>query len=199
MSDTVIQLFARLPVTGSVKTRLIPEIGADNATAVYRHCLRYSLSLINQSDVAQQLWLDQTGQDAIFDNFSVYTQRGSDLGARMLHAIQHGLRQYSKVILIGSDCIELNLKILQQVEQKLAHYDLVLIPARDGGYVLIAARDHIEPEIFSAINWGSDSVLKQTLLKCMQHKIRTYILNPLRDIDHASDLKHYPELAIYLN
>jgi uncharacterized protein len=199
MSDTVIQLFAKLPVAGEVKTRLIPEIGKHNATAVYRHCLQYSLNMAQQSPFDWQLWLNRCTDHEYFSQQPCLQQQGTDLGEKMLNALRAGLEQYSKVILIGSDCLELTQKILTQVDQKLSQHDLVIVPALDGGYVLIAARGQIDPSIFSDINWSTDSVLKQTLIKCMQQKIKTFILDPLRDIDEAKDLKHYPELAIYLN
>lgn len=198
-SDTVLQLFAKQPVQGEVKTRLIAQIGQHNATAVYRYCLQYNLQLLEQCSFDQQLWLNRNGTDEIFSSHRVYLQQGDDLGEKMFNALSQGLKHYGKTILIGSDCLDISQQILTQVDGKLSDHDLVIVPALDGGYVLIAARQHIDPAIFCAIDWSTDQVLKQTLTKCMQRKIKTFILEPLRDIDHAEDLKHYPELARYLN
>jgi rSAM/selenodomain-associated transferase 1 len=199
LSDTVIQLFAKQPIEGEVKTRLIPQIGKHNATAVYRHCLQYNLTLTTQTPFDIQIWLNRINEDEIFSKQSCRLQKGKDLGEKMFNALNTGLRQYSKTILIGSDCLDLTQEILEEVDGKLSDNELVIIPALDGGYVLIAASQQIAPEIFSGISWSTDSVLQQTLTKCMKHKIKTFILDPLRDIDHAEDLQHYPELARYLN
>jgi uncharacterized protein len=199
MSDTVIQLFAKQPVEGEVKTRLIPDIGKHNAAAVYRHCLQYNLRLMEQTPFDLQIWLNRMNEDEIFAHLSRHLQQGKDLGEKMFNALSAGLSHYSKIILIGSDCIELTQEILEEVDRRLSDNDLVIVPALDGGYVLIAANENIHPSIFSDISWSTDRVLNQTLIKCMQRQIKTFILQPLRDIDHAEDLKHYPELATYLN
>ena len=199
MSDTVIQLFAKLPIAGEVKTRLIPQIGQDHALSVYRHCLQNNLQLIRNSRFNQQLWLNRKGNEDWLNSNEVHIQQGLDLGEKMLHAMRHGFTQYRNCIIIGSDCLDLNQKILNRVHHKLQDYDLVIIPALDGGYVLIAARDQIDSAVFSSIPWSTQRVLIQTLEKCMQQKIKTFILNPLRDIDYVEDLKHYPELETYLN
>jgi uncharacterized protein len=199
MSGTVIQLFAKQPVEGEVKTRLIPEIGKQNATAVYQHCLKYILNISQQTPFDQQIWLNRMNGDEIFTQQSCHLQQGKDLGEKMYNALSFGLTQYSKAILIGSDCIDLTQEILAEVDKKLSDNDLVIVPALDGGYVLIAASERIHPSIFSGISWSTGIVLNQTLIKCMQQKIKTFILKPLRDIDHAEDLKHYPELATFLN
>ena len=68
----------------------------------------------------------------------------------------------------------------------------------DGGYVLIAARDHIDKRLFESIDWGTRRVLVQTLDKIMQSGINACILNPLRDIDRYSDIKHYAAFNQYL-
>jgi uncharacterized protein len=197
--DTVIQLFAKQPVQGEVKTRLIPEIGEHNATAVYRYCLQYNLSMTQQTPFDRQIWLNRMNGDEIFAQQSCHLQQGKDLGEKMYNALSTGLSLYSKAILIGTDCLELTPEILTEVDRKLSDNELVIVPALDGGYVLIAAGKAIVADIFSDISWSTKEVLKQTLTKCMQHQIKTFILDPLRDIDHAEDLKHYPKLATYLN
>ncbi len=197
-SDTVLQLFAKLPIAGEVKTRLIPQLGEQPATAIYRYCLRYSLALMQQTQFQQQLWLNRKGIDELFSDYTPYLQQGQDLGEKMFYALSEGLKHHQKCILIGSDCLDLDLQILEQVEQQLSSHDLVLVPALDGGYVLIGARESIHPAVFQGISWSTERVLQQTLRKCMQHNIKTFILPVLRDIDLVEDLQHYPELQSYL-
>lgn len=202
MTKTVIQLFARPPLKGRVKTRLIAKVGAENALSIYRHCLDFNLSLIRNSGFDYQIWLSEDTGQQWFHGETVKIQRGHTLGERMLSAISSELQQnhhqYDRVILIGSDCLDLTPNLLKQVDLKLDNHDLVIIPAKDGGYVLIAARQSISPELFDDIAWGSHQVMKQTLEKIMQSSIDASILNPLRDIDRYDDLQHYSVFQQYL-
>ena len=201
MSETVIQLFARPPVAGRVKTRLMASLGADKALAVYRYCLRHSLSLARDSDFDHQLWLTETSRDPLFEGETIHLQQGVDLGQRMYHAMRSALdadNGYRQVILIGSDCIDLCQTLLQRVVARLSSHQLVMVPALDGGYVLIAARESIDPVLFRNIEWGTATVLVQTLERAMRAGIDTFLLNPLRDIDRLEDMQQYAELQQYL-
>jgi len=199
MPSTLIQLFARPPVAGRVKTRLIPALGVESATAIYLHCLQHNLQLIEHSGFEFEIWLSEAPADRFFARWPVTIQQGQDLGQRMYHALSSAFSNgCQKVMLIGSDCLELTPAILQHVCTRLDQHDLVLIPARDGGYVLIAARKSIDHRLFEDIDWGSERVLIQTLEAAMQCGINTALLNPLRDIDTAEDLQYYAELKQYL-
>ena len=199
MPQTLIQLFAKPPVAGKVKTRLIPDIGAKSATAIYRYCLQNNIELIQNSVFDRQIWLTEPTNHILFNNEQIKLQQGKNLGEKMFHAISDAFSShYEKVILIGSDCLDLTTELLQKVCDKLQQHDLVLIPALDGGYVLIAAKQSISPELFKDIKWSSERVLKQTLERAMSAGINTFVLNPLRDIDRVDDLQHYAELRQYL-
>ena len=199
MSKTLIQLFAKPPVEGKVKTRLIPDVGIKSATAIYRHCLQSNIKLLKNSTFDTQIWLTEPSQHTLFKNEEVKLQQGNNLGEKMYHALSAALSShYNKVILIGSDCLDLTNALLRKVCEKLQQHDLVLIPALDGGYVLIAAKHSINPIIFKDIEWSSEKVLKQTIERAMSAGINTFVLNPLRDIDRAEDLQHYAELKQYL-
>ena len=165
MTKTVIQLFARPPVRGKVKTRLITTIGADQALAIYRHCLDYNLSLIRHSGFDYQVWLsEQPGQDWP-DTEPFMIQQGASLGDRMLFALTSALScnhgHYDRVILIGSDCLELTPNLLNAVNRNLDDHELVIIPAEDGGYALIGLR-RTDVRLFQGIAWGASDVLART-------------------------------------
>lgn len=199
MTRTLIQLFAKPPVEGKVKTRLVPDIGTALATAVYQHCLKRNIELVQNSLFDYQIWLTEPSSHPLFENEPLKYQQGNNLGEKMYLAISGELpRHYEKVILIGSDCLDLTTAILQKVCEKLQQHDLIIIPAIDGGYVLIAAKKSIDAELFNHIEWGSERVLRQTIEKVMHLGIDTVILNQLRDIDRIDDLQHYAELKQYL-
>lgn len=201
MTQTLIQIFAKPPVAGKVKTRLIPELGIQTATAIYQYCLKSNLEMLDKSEFDVQVWLTEPSDHELFKRQQNFIQQGQDLGQRMYHALSFSLKQqpFQKVILIGSDCIELTHKILRRVEHKLSQFDLVIIPALDGGYVLIAAHFSIDKRLFENISWSTENVLSETLDIAMNLGISTSVLNPLRDIDQIQDVKHYAELLPFLN
>ncbi len=191
----LIQVFARPPVAGKVKTRLIPDLGADKATDVYRYCLRQTLTLLNSSALDFEIWLSEAGVDPLFTQHSTQLQQGADLGARMYHALQHRLdsHQDDSVILIGTDCLDLNHNHFTASIDTLKTHDLVLLPCFDGGFAMIGCR-RIEPLIFAGVEWGSGQVLEKTLQNAKALDYKTAILETVRDIDTLSDLNHYPAL-----
>ncbi len=200
MSQTVIQLFCKSPIAGKVKTRLIPSLGTKAATSVFQHCLKVNLELVKKSPFDAQVWLRGSPDHIMFAGFSIYPQKGSNLGEKMYNAMSRALKgAYDNVILIGSDCLDMSQESLQKVSAKLQHHDLVFVPAMDGGYVLIAAHKSIDAGLFSPIHWGTPTVLKESLENAMRLGIDTAVLNPLRDIDRPEDLSHYEVFEKYLS
>ena len=193
----IIQIFAKPPVAGMVKTRLITDLGKTTATNIYRYCLHYTLNLVRQSGLEYQLWLSEDSTDPVFDGVDYRLQQGSDLGLRMLQAIDSQLQQQggdiAKVILIGSDCLDITIDHLRQAIEALNHSDIVLQPALDGGYALIACRK-IDARLFSDVIWGCDRVFEQTLKNAKDLDYRVTILETVRDIDTLQDVNHYAEL-----
>ena len=185
-------IFAKPPRAGLVKTRLIPDIGADNATAVYRQCLQHALSIAAASGLQHCCYLTEVSDDRLFAQLQQLPQTGDDLGQRMLNAFTEMLEHSESAIIIGTDCLDMTPEHLQQAADLLQHHDLVVQPVFDGGYSLIGCR-RIEPAIFSDVRWSSDNVLSQTLLNAGQLGYRVARLETVRDIDTVDDLKHYPQ------
>ena len=187
-------IFAKPPVPGAVKTRLIPDIGAAKATQVYRYCLEYTLAVVKQSGLDYQLFISEVSDDPLFQEEDYSLQKGGDLGTRMFHAFQDLLSRGSDgALIIGTDCLDITSMHLQEAARSLADHELVLIPALDGGYALIGCTT-IDPALFDKIRWSSDQVYHQTIKNadCLNYRIRS--LESIRDIDSLQDLEHYPEL-----
>jgi rSAM/selenodomain-associated transferase 2/rSAM/selenodomain-associated transferase 1 len=191
----VIQVFAKPPVEGKVKTRLIPDIGADKATRVFRHCLTYTLGLLRSSHCNYQIWLSEETHDDIFQQEAYRIQQGIGLGDRMLFALNSEVsaKPCHKVILIGSDCLDLNQAHFDQTFSALDNNDIVLLPTFDGGFALIGCRV-IDPLLFNRVEWSSSRVLQQTIDNAKLLNYQVHLLKMVRDIDTLSDLSHYPEL-----
>ena len=187
-------IFARPPRPGRVKTRLIPDLGADKAASVYRHCLEHTLDVAHRSGLDYQVFLSEDSEDELFGDEPVARQQGRDLGARMHHALRALLADgASGALITGSDCLDLRPAHLRRAAQALATSDVVVIPALDGGYALIGCRE-AEPALFSGIEWSTARVLRQTLANVERLGLRLAQLDAVRDIDTLEDLEHYPQL-----
>jgi len=196
-ANCLLQLFARLPEPGRVKTRLAEDLGDRKALDIYLHCLQHSLEVLRNSGRDHQLWLDRPGEHPLFDGFERHIQQGDDLGERMRHAIDRGLDTHQRVLLIGADCLDMDPGCLDKAATRLDDHDLVLTPAEDGGFVLIGSRVRLPAPLFDGIAWGSEWVLRQTLERALDSGLTVAVLHPLRDIDRSTDLAHYPALADY--
>lgn len=193
--DACIALFARVPVPGQVKTRLIPALGEAGACQLHERLLARILDVLHtQTLCAAELWLDAPGSHALIDDCDLpqHLQQGDDLGARMAHAMAMTLQRYHKVLIIGTDTPTLDVDYLEQALQALEHgNDVVLGPAFDGGYVLIGSADRPVP-LFAAVDWGSDRVLQQTLDRVASAGLRCHLLPPQPDVDRPEDLQFLP-------
>ena len=142
-------VFARAPVAGRVKTRLVPRLGAEGAARLQRRLIRHA---VRTAKAVGPTELHVTRANAWLRTLRVpqRLQRGRDLGERMYRA----LRQKRHVVLIGSDAPALRPADLRRALRWIrASTDVVLAPAEDGGYALIASR-RIDRRVFAGIRWG---------------------------------------------
>ena len=187
-------IFAKPPSPGSVKTRLIPDIGASKAAGVYRYCLEYTLEVARQSGLDYRLYVSGASDDALLQDEEYALQRGNDLGTRMFNAMNALLETGTDgAIIVGSDCLDITARHLHQAAQALSDHELVLLPTLDGGYALIGST-RINPALFRNVRWSTDKVLKQTVTNARNLDYRVHLLDPVRDIDTLQDLENYPEL-----
>ena len=189
-------VFAKPPLPGLVKTRLIPDIGAEKAARVYRYCLRYTLAVARQSGLDYQLFISEPGDDPLFEGEEYSLQKGNDLGQRMLHAFEELLNRGSDgALIIGTDCLDMTSQHLHRAANALADHELVLLPAYDGGYALIGCRESASPGLFDGVRWSTERVYRQTYANARRLNYRVASLDPVRDIDSLADLEHYPQLV----
>lgn len=198
--DRALLVFVRNPIAGRVKTRLIPAIGATGATTVYRQLLASTLAAARAADSdTLSLWIDQatpnTELQALIDEHAVewHRQRGADLGERMHDALTSSLTDHRHAVLIGSDCPEFSATYLEMAFDALSRHDVVIGPARDGGYVLIGM-NAVHKGLFDAIPWSTDRVMDATRQRISAVGLDCHELPVLRDIDTADDLAAFPTL-----
>jgi hypothetical protein len=103
---------------------------------------------------------------------------------------------YNKVIIIGSDLLDLNSEIIEHAIKTLDNNDVVLGPAEDGGYYLLGLK-RLYPELFQNKAWGTETVREDTLADLKNKTVS--LLKPLNDIDTFDDMKHYNQLKQFYN
>ncbi|OUS13163.1 hypothetical protein A9Q89_04015 [Gammaproteobacteria bacterium 53_120_T64] len=191
--------FAKAPLLGRVKTRMQPVLSELQSLQLHRDLVRRTHATLHQEDLCQsQLWVSDVDSTGFFQSLlpppDIQYQRGIDLGERMHLAIATGLQQWQSVILIGSDCPAINTRYLRRTLQALGSVDVVLGPAADGGYVLIAMKV-AEQRVFAGVAWSTCRVLAQTRARLASLQLSYVELPVLHDIDRPEDLVHLESLA----
>ncbi|MBM9500146.1 TIGR04282 family arsenosugar biosynthesis glycosyltransferase [Leptospira sp. 201903071] len=193
-SNKALILFLRNPVLGRVKTRLAKTLGEKTALKVYEQLLEITKEQIKNLEIPVRLYFDSIPDSGFSDwgkRTSVHLQTGSDLGERMknsfLETFQSGTE---KVLIIGSDCPDLETKHIREAFSALESKDAVIGPAKDGGYYLLGLKT-LAPEIFTEIPWSSERVFAMTLEKLQLARKDVRILPLLNDIDEEIDLDPY--------
>ena len=186
-------VFARWPEPGRVKTRLSPALPAALACDLYRALLDDALAAAARAGAGARYlyWADAPagrGDFAAPSGFETRDQGGGDLGARLERAFgRHLERSGDRAVVIGADCPDLDVGLIERAFETLARADLVLGPARDGGYYLIGlARP--APALFRGMRWGTAGVLEETRARAHTAGLRTALLEPLDDLDTPADL-----------
>jgi rSAM/selenodomain-associated transferase 1 len=168
-SHACLLVFAKAPVPGSAKTRLIPLLGAEGAARLQARLTRRALNTALTAAIGRvELCCAPDAAHPFFAalgaelGVSLYSQCGGDLGDKMWQGAKLALAKARYALLLGTDCPRLTPRHLQEALAQLrGGKEATLIPAEDGGYVLLGlARP--EPELFRGIEWGSARVLAQT-------------------------------------
>jgi rSAM/selenodomain-associated transferase 1 len=189
-----IAIFARAPVAGQAKTRLIPRLGAQGA-AVLQHALihRALQTAVTAKLGSVSLWCAPECEHPAFSNFSkhfgvtLYLQRGADLGARMFHAFSRLCRR-GETLLIGTDCPALTAAELRTAAEALREgNDAIFVPAEDGGYVLVGLR-HPIASLFYGMPWGTDRIMDHTRTRLRNANLRWHELPTSWDVDQPADI-----------
>jgi rSAM/selenodomain-associated transferase 1 len=208
MTDSVhIAVFAKAPVAGSAKTRLIPLLGEEGAAAAQRAMTLRTLDTACAAAPRQvSLWTADQHEHPFFAECAgrfglvLHRQCEGDLGRRMSDCLITLLRRHANVLLIGTDCTAFTAADLLAAARSLRDgRKMVFIPAEDGGYVLVGAGANREPQqcdrmlmqSFLTINWGTPQVMQQTRSRLMQNGWHSGVdwqeLPTLWDVDTPDD------------
>lgn len=193
MSPTRIVIFAKAPVPGSVKTRLIPVLGEAGAAELAQrmlantvgHALAAGLATPELCVTPHPADPDWEGHLPAGVRFS--DQGAGDLGQRMEAAARRVIGDGERILLIGTDCPALDGMRLAEAAAQLDRHDAVIHPALDGGYVLLGMA-RTDPSIFHNIAWSTDAVAATTITRIRTLGWSLFVGDTLRDIDEPADL-----------
>lgn len=193
-------LFARAPELGRVKRRLAADLGPQAALDAHERLVREALQrLAGVPGLNTELWLAGSPAAALqrwpeAGDLPLRCQCGGDLGARMLHALRDSLQRDARALVVGTDCPSIDGAYVQGAAAALAHADVVLGPAEDGGYGLIGARRAVTEQLdslFRDMPWGTDRVRHVTLERCAAAGMRCVELERIWDVDTLADWRRY--------
>jgi rSAM/selenodomain-associated transferase 1 len=190
-AERILVVFVKAARVGAVKTRLAQEIGDRAACDAYQKLVR---AVVSRIDSLHDVQLRYSPDDAEKEvglwrkpQWALSPQGGGSLGQRLTRAFAElfaaGAR---RVVIVGSDCPWLSAADIEQAWNDLETHDLVLGPARDGGYWLVGLRELL-PELFNDISWSTATVLEQTLERARARGLRFRLLRELRDVDTLDD------------
>ena len=180
---------------------MIPKLGDEGAAELQRRMTEHIVSRVTGFT-----GLHSTSVEVRFEGgtrhlmaawlgtgFDYSPQGNGDIGIRMSRALEDGFGSgYESVLIIGSDIPDITGDIVHKAFDELRRHDLVLGPAADGGYYLIAMQKAISsranPQVFNGIRWGTDGVLSQTLAAAKELSLSYFLLDTLEDVDRPEDL-----------
>jgi rSAM/selenodomain-associated transferase 1 len=199
LTTTRIVIFAKAPVAGLAKTRLIPALGAEAAARLARRMLLHTLQEASAAAVGPlECCVTPHPSDPAWQGLPPLegicwtAQAVGDLGMRMADAARRASAASEPVLLVGTDCPQLDAVLLRRAAELLHDSDAVLYPTFDGGYVLLGLR-RFDPRLFEQIPWSTAEVADRTI-ECV-HELGWSLAvgGMLHDIDEPTDLQWLPD------
>lgn len=184
-------IFVKNLIPGMVKTRLAEHIGIDAALDVYMELVRHTNKVANKVEADKGIYYSEYVEiEDVWDTekYALNVQKGNTLGEKMTTAFDEAFDSYQKVVIIGSDCYELTTKIMNEAFTRLEEHDVVVGPAKDGGYYLLGMKEYL-PQLFEGKTFSTSRVLQELLESVADLELSVYQLPALSDIDTMEDLK----------
>jgi len=189
----VVAVLTRAPSHGG-KSRLFSALGVPSDAALLSALLLDTLDGAHLAGSTRVVAVEPAGacdevRAIVPDDVRVFAQSDGSLGDRMRGTMSALFADgASAVVLIGSDLPDITPRTIQDAASRLAARpeSIVLGPALDGGYVLIAAT--VVPDVFDGVEWGSPRVLAQTQSLAASRHLQVELLAPMQDVDTPEDL-----------
>lgn len=195
MTATRIVIFAKAPVPGKVKTRLIPALGeAGAARLAHRMLLATVAESIGAGLAVPELCVAPPPLGAEWEGLlptarvGLTDQGPGNLGERLSRAAKRVIEAGERIIFIGTDCPAMSAERLREAAMRLESFDAVIHPTEDGGYALLGL-NRFDASLFSEIAWSTDSVARDTVARIEALGWSLFVGDTLRDVDNPADLE----------
>jgi hypothetical protein len=189
-------VFAKAPRPGEVKTRLAADVGHAEAARIYRAMGRQIVDAVRGDGYSVQIHydppeaLDEVASWLGASGVSYHPQTPGDLGARMAAAFVSSFETADAVCIIGTDTPSVSEGTVEGAFDALEEHDVVIGPAVDGGYYLLALKDPC-PALFSDVAWSTSEVFGITLARARQAGLIVHLLERATDVDRLVDVPRY--------
>lgn len=192
--NPLVAVMTRVPLPGQTKTRLMTHLSGEECAKLQQAFLEDLIVLLTE-DVRLPAGLffappehQQLIENIVDGRLPCWPQAGENLGERLEFVVRNGFEQgFQAVIVIGSDSPMLQASLFEETVNLLKDHDIVLGPAEDGGYYLVAMKSY-HPEVFSRISWGTELVFSQTVERIAEQGLTVTLLSYGNDIDTFDDL-----------
>ncbi len=195
MQKRALLIFAKEPRPGKSKTRMTPPLTPDQAAALSSAFIGDTLTAASQVDEAD-VYLFYTPpaglprfQKMIPEGIRLVLQEGADLRERCIHSVSFSFDQgYERIVQIGTDTPQIRSEHIREAFALLNDCDMVLGPANDGGYYLLALS---RPEIalFGGVEMGTERVCTKMLAHAETLGLSIRLLPEWIDADTFEDLR----------
>lgn len=192
MKRAAVVVFSKSADWGKVKTRLQSVLSLDRCLSLHVALLQDTLEKCKQTSATAVLYLAGSGLLPFPHEFRTESQTGVDLGDRMANAFDRELHHFDSVTIIGTDSPTFPPSALDEAQHALDSHDVVLGPAEDGGYYLIALKERI-PGMFQGMEWGTSTVLESTMKRLAGKSV--YLLKKSFDVDTPEDLQRLEKVV----
>ena len=195
----LVLVFCKNQILGKVKSRLALKIGQKKALLIYSELVNKTASIVNSLSAEVHLYYSDYIEEN--DNFNPskikkFIQKGNNLGDRITNALNISFKNFSPIVVIGSDLWNLEISDIEDTFRILKNKNIVIGPSTDGGYYLIGI-NFLDTKIFENKDWGGESVLNDTI-RDIDDKKNIHLLDEKNDIDTYDDLCQFPDLKIKL-
>lgn len=191
-NNSVLLIFTKNPELGKCKTRLASTLGDEKALEIYVQLLDHTKNFSERVDCDKHVYYSKSIPKTDRWSSSVFDKRlqvEGDLGLKMNHAFKESFTAgYDKVVIIGSDCAEINEEDIDLAFKSLDEYDVVIGPAIDGGYYLLGMRE-LNSFLFQNKSWSTPKLIEETITDLKEHKKNVKLLKEKSDIDYEEDLE----------
>lgn len=189
-------VFAKPPVAGAVKTRLIPAVGTEGTARLARAFLQDTWSFLRNIPWAHPVIATTVAPEeilALAPDAEVWLQGGGDLGRRIERILRRALRQGPFAIAIGADTPGIPPRLLDQARRALTTADAAIGPSEDGGFYLLGLK-RCPIGLFKKLPWSEKDTFARTLARLKERRLKVTVLDQWFDVDRPEDLHRLREL-----